>query len=179
MLRCRTDAVAKPNNADDNENVKKTIGLISKTTTAHVHHTFLYISFRFRTTMTWKCLISRYMEDVNKQQRNFISLSELEFGPLKFSFRRVRLQLTKWVGIIAYKDWKNANSLFKRRSCRRRVVGSYSPYSRRVIILAVISKRKGQQCFLMSERLFVRLRGVLWRQQARCRSTRSLQISRC
>ena len=25
--------------------VKKTIGLISKTTTSHVHHTFLYISF--------------------------------------------------------------------------------------------------------------------------------------
>ena len=33
--------------ADDNENVKKTIGLISKTTTSHVHHTFLYISFPF------------------------------------------------------------------------------------------------------------------------------------
>ena len=26
---------------------QKTIGLISKTTTSHVHHTFLYISFRF------------------------------------------------------------------------------------------------------------------------------------
>ena len=33
------------NDADDNENVKKTIGLISKTTTLHVHRTFLYISF--------------------------------------------------------------------------------------------------------------------------------------
>ena len=32
---------------DDNKNVKKTIGLISKTTTSHVHHTFLYISFPF------------------------------------------------------------------------------------------------------------------------------------
>ena len=29
---------------------------------------------------------------------NFISLSELEFCPLKFTFRRVRLQLTKYVG---------------------------------------------------------------------------------
>ena len=26
------------------------------------------------------------MEDVNKQRRNFVSLSELEYGPLKFSF---------------------------------------------------------------------------------------------
>ena len=47
------------------------------------------------------------MEDVNKQRRNFISLSELEYGPLKFSFRRVRLQYkSKWVGIIAIKTKK-------------------------------------------------------------------------
>ena len=37
----------RSNDADSNENVKKTIGLISKTTTSHVHHTFLYISFPF------------------------------------------------------------------------------------------------------------------------------------
>ena len=37
----------RSNDADDNENVKKTIGLISKTTTSHVHHTFLNISFPF------------------------------------------------------------------------------------------------------------------------------------
>ena len=38
------------------------------------------------------------MEDVNKQRRNFISLSELGYGPLEFNFRRVRLHLTKKVG---------------------------------------------------------------------------------
>ena len=37
----------RSNDADDNKNVKKTIGLISKTTTLHVHHTFLHISFPF------------------------------------------------------------------------------------------------------------------------------------
>ena len=37
----------RSNDADGNENVKKTIGLISKTTTLHVHHAFLYISFLF------------------------------------------------------------------------------------------------------------------------------------
>ena len=37
----------RSNDADDNENVKKTIGFISKTTTSHVHHTFLYFSFPF------------------------------------------------------------------------------------------------------------------------------------
>ena len=39
------------------------------------------------------------MEDVNKQRRNFISLSELGYGPLKFSFMRVRLVLTKYVRV--------------------------------------------------------------------------------
>ena len=34
----------RSNDADGNEYVKKTIGLISKTTTLHVHHAFLYIS---------------------------------------------------------------------------------------------------------------------------------------
>ena len=74
------------NDEDDNENVKKAIGLISKTTTSHVHHTFLYISFPFLHDYDVKCLISRFMEDVDKQRR-FISLSELEFGPLKIQLR--------------------------------------------------------------------------------------------
>ena len=37
----------RSNDADGNEKVKKTIGLISKTTTSHVHHAFLYISSLF------------------------------------------------------------------------------------------------------------------------------------
>ena len=37
----------RSNVADNNENVKKTIGLISTTKTSHVQHTFLYISFPF------------------------------------------------------------------------------------------------------------------------------------
>lgn len=49
-----------------------------------------------------KCLILRFMDGVYKQIPNFISLSELGYGPLKFSFRRVRLHLTsRWVRIIA------------------------------------------------------------------------------
>ena len=47
-------------------------------TTLHVHHAFLYISILFFTTSTSKCLIWRFKEDVNKQRRNFISLSEIE-----------------------------------------------------------------------------------------------------
>ena len=37
----------RSNDADGNENVKKAIGSISKTTTSHVHHAFWYISFLF------------------------------------------------------------------------------------------------------------------------------------
>ena len=42
-----TIGTLRSNDADDNKNVKKTMGLISKTTTSHVHHNFLYISFPF------------------------------------------------------------------------------------------------------------------------------------
>ena len=43
------------------------------------------------------------MKNVNKQRRNFISLSELEYGPLEFIFRRTRVHLSKLVRIIAIK----------------------------------------------------------------------------
>ena len=58
---------------DGGENVKKSNMLISKTTTLHVQHTFLYIFCRHCTTTAWKSLISRFMENVKKQQRIFLS----------------------------------------------------------------------------------------------------------
>ena len=122
----------RSNDAYGNEKVKETIGLIRKTTTSHARasHFFCTFLYRFYTTTTWKCLISRFIEDVNKQRRNFISLSELGYGHLKFSFRRVRPHLTKYVGRNnRYKDWKNANSLFKQRSRCRRVVGSFKKWT--------------------------------------------------
>ena len=84
------------NDADGNEKVIKTIGNKQNNNFARASRT-LFCTFlsRFCTTTTWKCLISCFMENVNKQRRNFISVSELKYGPLKFSFRRVRLQLTK------------------------------------------------------------------------------------
>ena len=39
--------------------------------------------------MVKKYQILCFMENVNKQQQNFVSLSELEHGPLKFTFGRV------------------------------------------------------------------------------------------
>ena len=75
---------------------QKTIGLISKTTTSHVHHTFLYISFPFLHDYNVKMPnFTFYGECKNNQRWNFISLSELEYGALKFNSERARLQLTK------------------------------------------------------------------------------------
>ena len=85
----------RSNNADGNENVKKTIGLTSRKTSSHVHHPFLYISFLFLYDYDVKMANFAFMGDVNKQRRNFISLSELGYGPLKFSFGRVRRHLIK------------------------------------------------------------------------------------
>ena len=50
---------------------------------------------RHCTTTTWKCLISRFVKDVNKLCQNFLSLYELGCGWEQFSSLRVRLHLTK------------------------------------------------------------------------------------
>ena len=54
---------------------------------------FSYISLPFLHNYDVK--ISRLVENVNKQQRNFISLPELGYGPFKFNVTRIRLHLTK------------------------------------------------------------------------------------
>ena len=86
--------------------------------------TFLY---RFCTTTSWKCLILHFMENVNRQRRNFISLSELGYPP-RFPWNSTSGGFTYiWqrVGNNKHdKDWKNANSLFKRHSRCSRVIGS-------------------------------------------------------
>jgi len=56
---------------------------------------FVHFFTRFCTTATWKWLISRFMEYVNKQRRNAISLSELGYGHLEFNSRRARLHLIR------------------------------------------------------------------------------------
>jgi len=66
-----------------------------KTTTLHVHHPFLYISLPFLYDYDVKMSNFVFNEDVNKQRRNFIWLSELEYGPLDFKFRGVRVHLAQ------------------------------------------------------------------------------------
>ena len=74
---------------------KKAIAWQGKTTTLLVHHAFCRFLCRHCTTTTWKCLISGFVKDVNKQWQNFLSLYELGYGWFKISSRRVCLHLTK------------------------------------------------------------------------------------
>ena len=56
---------------------KKATAWQDKTKILHVHHVFCTFLYRHCTTTTWKCLISRFMKDVNKQWQNFFSLYEI------------------------------------------------------------------------------------------------------
>ena len=72
------------------ENVKKAIGLMSKTT-LHVQHAFLLISL----SSLHDYDVQSFIEDIKKLQQNFISLSEIGYGSWAFNTRRVRLHFTK------------------------------------------------------------------------------------
>ena len=61
-------------------NVKKAIGLITKTTIVHVHHAFLYISLPTLHDYDVKMPNFTFYRGVHKQRRNFFSLSELGYG---------------------------------------------------------------------------------------------------
>ena len=65
---------------DGNGNTTKAIGLISKTTILHVHHTFLYISLLSLHDYDVKMPNFTLTEEVHKRRQNFLSLSELEYG---------------------------------------------------------------------------------------------------
>ena len=96
----------RSNDEDGNENIKKTIGLISKTTTLHMHHAFLYISFLF---------LHDY--DVNMPNFAFYGGRKQATTKLCLSFwdclwtLEIQLQegfayisQSKWIGIIAIKN---------------------------------------------------------------------------
>ena len=58
------------------------------------------------TTMTWKCLILRFTEEVHNRRRNFLTVSELGYGSYEFNFRRVHLHLTKSVTWSIKSQWR-------------------------------------------------------------------------
>ena len=76
------------------ENVKKAIGLMSKTT-LHVQHAFLFISLSSLHDYDVQMTNYSFYRGIKKLQQNFISLSEIGYGSWEFNTRRVRLHLTK------------------------------------------------------------------------------------
>ena len=77
-----------------NQTNKQTIDSQCKTTTVHVHHTFLYISLLFLLDCDVELPNFAFlMENVDMQRRNFISLSEPGYGPEEFNYSLVRLDL--------------------------------------------------------------------------------------
>ena len=69
---------------------------------------FCTIVCHYCTTTTWKCIISRFMEYVNKQRRNLLPLSEQLDKALRDSIPGEFLYIwkSKWYGIIAMKTEK-------------------------------------------------------------------------
>jgi len=83
----------------------------------------LFCTFLCRhcTTTTWKRLISRFEETVNRRQRLSFSFPVLWHSPLEFNSRKICQHLTNWTRRNKrHKVWGSANALFKWRFRSRR-----------------------------------------------------------
>ena len=86
---------------DSNEKITITIGLLSKTTNLHVHHSFFNLQLPFLHHQVVKMPYFPFYGDVNKQRRNLASRLNIEYVPQEFNTSwPVRY---KWVGKIAIK----------------------------------------------------------------------------
>ena len=65
---------------EDNENVKKAIGWIRKTTTLHVYHALFYISLLALHDYDGKITNSAFYVGRKQATAKFLFLSELEYG---------------------------------------------------------------------------------------------------
>ena len=84
---------------------EKTISLMSKTATLYVHHAFLYILCRHCTTTTWRCLFSRFMEDVDKRRFFLSSSTKLKLS-IESYFVVFRYELRSKLPEISVFHWR-------------------------------------------------------------------------
>ena len=79
--------------SDSNEKVKKAIGLISKTTTLHVQHTFFVhfpaLTARLRHEIRFPKRL--FMEDLNTRWQDSLSPFKLGCGPQEFNSKKIHL----------------------------------------------------------------------------------------
>ena len=111
-------------NDTDATRTSKTICLISKTTTSHVHHTFLYISFPFLHDHDVKMPYVAFYGGRKQEPMKFYFIFWTWIWSLEIQLQEGLPTFDKVRRNNLYKDWKNAKSLFKWRSRCRRVVGS-------------------------------------------------------
>ena len=91
---------------------------------SRLFYTFLYnrrLRLR-RTTATWNCLLSRFLENVNTRRRLSFSFPELWlWRPSVLNFRKICQHFTNWTTYNKHdKAWSSAYSLFNWRFRNRR-----------------------------------------------------------
>ena len=99
---------------DVNESGKKPVGLDSwqNNNSARASRFFCTFLCRRCTTTTWKCLISRFVENVTTRQQLYFYFPELRYSLLKFNSRKNCQHLTNWTKWNKRdKVWSSANSL--------------------------------------------------------------------
>ena len=92
---------------DSNENVKKAMRLLSRKHVFTCIAPFCTVFCRYCMTTTWKCLISLFMEVVNKRRRNFLTLSKLVCFPQEINSREIYLHL------IFLANWNKRDKVWK------------------------------------------------------------------
>ena len=106
----------------------------------------LFCTFLCRhcTTTTWKCLISRSVEDVNTTERLSFSFPKLRYSLLEFSSRNNCQHLTNWMRWNKRDNvWSSATSLFKwrfRSRRRRRCLSSIAKTHSRLTTAVTFSR---------------------------------------
>ena len=110
---------------DGNENGKKAIGLISKTTTLHLHHAFLYISLPLLPDCNVKVLKFTFCRGREHKTTTFFFFSWTLIQSFKIQlqehFGQHLTKQTRWNK--SDKVWNSANSLFNWRFRSRRLRG--------------------------------------------------------
>ena len=109
-------------NGDGNKNGKKAICSDWQKQQFCTYIT-LFCSFPCRrcTTMTWNCLISRFVEDVNTRQQPSFAFPELWYSPLESNSEQIRQHLTNLTRWNKRDEvWTRANQLFYWRFRSRR-----------------------------------------------------------
>ena len=114
---------------DVKENGKKAIGLAWQNSgSARASRFFCTFLCRHCTTTTWKCLISRFVENANTRQQLYFSFAKLWYSLSEFNSRKNCKHLTNWTRWNKRdKVWSSATSLFKwrfRSRHRRRCLSS-------------------------------------------------------